>query len=95
MEPRISQVAQLYQNATPASPKLEQTSSDANFAQAVNNFASTMRANEAVATDAMLGKADPQALVEALTQTQVAVETAVNIRDKIVEAYQEILRMPV
>ena len=35
------------------------------------------------------------ALVQALAQTELAVETAVTVRDKVVEAYQEILRMPV
>ena len=39
--------------------------------------------------------ADPHALVTALAQTELAVETAVTIRDRVVEAYQEILRMPV
>jgi len=43
----------------------------------------------------MTGKADTQSLVQALAQTELAVETAVAVRDKVVEAYQEILRMPV
>jgi flagellar hook-basal body complex protein FliE len=43
----------------------------------------------------MTGRADPHALVEALAQTELAVETVVSVRDKVVEAYQEILRMPV
>ena len=44
---------------------------------------------------AMIGGADPHALVQALAATELAVETAVTVRDKVVEAYQEILRMPV
>jgi flagellar hook-basal body complex protein FliE len=36
-----------------------------------------------------------RALVEALAASSLAVETAVTVRDKVVEAYQEILRMPV
>jgi flagellar hook-basal body complex protein FliE len=44
---------------------------------------------------AIAGKADPHALVQALAQTELAVETAVTVRDRVVEAYQEILRMPV
>ncbi len=44
---------------------------------------------------AMAGDADPHALVQALAQTELAVETAVTVRNKVVEAYQEILRMPV
>jgi flagellar hook-basal body complex protein FliE len=43
----------------------------------------------------MVGGADPHALVEALAQSELAVETVVAVRDKVVEAYQEILRMPV
>jgi len=43
----------------------------------------------------MTGGADPHALVAALSEAQMAVETAVAVRDKVVEAYLEILRMPV
>lgn len=59
------------------------------------DFAATLRDGEATATDAMKGQADPHALVQALAQTELAVEAAVTVRDKVVEAYQEILRMPV
>jgi len=34
-------------------------------------------------------------VVQALAQTELAVETATTVRDKVVEAYNEILRMPV
>jgi len=34
-------------------------------------------------------------LVEALGRAKFAVDAAVTVRDKVVEAYQEILRMPV
>jgi len=59
------------------------------------DFTQTMQQAEAVATQAMTGNADPHALVEALANSQLAVETAVTVRDRVVEAYQEILRMPV
>ena len=39
--------------------------------------------------------ADPHALVQALTKPTWPSETAVTVRDKVVEAYQEKLRMPV
>ena len=45
--------------------------------------------------NALSGNADPHALVTALAQSELAVETAVTLRNKVVEAYQEILRMPV
>lgn len=59
------------------------------------DFAATLKEGEQAATAAMTGDADPHALVHALAQTELAVETAVTVRDKVVEAYQEILRMPV
>ncbi len=63
--------------------------------QAAKDFAETLAETEEIAEQAMLGSADPHALVEALANTQLAVETAVTVRDRVVEAYQEILRMPV
>ncbi|WP_435256943.1 flagellar hook-basal body complex protein FliE [Thioclava sp. FR2] len=61
----------------------------------LGSFAATLQNGEDVARSAMTGGADPHALVEALASTQMAVETVVTVRDKVVEAYQEILRMPV
>lgn len=65
------------------------------LAQYAKDFSATLEEAESTAQQAMVGEADPQALVEALAQTQLAVETAVAVRDRVVEAYQEILRMPV
>lgn len=62
---------------------------------AAQDFMSTMRASENTAMQAMTAGADPHALVQALAQTELAVQTVVTVRDKVVEAYQEILRMPV
>ena len=59
------------------------------------DFASVLRTGEETAKAAATGAADPHALVQALAATEMAVETAVTVRDKVVEAYQEILRMPV
>jgi len=50
---------------------------------------------ESTAMAGMAGRADPHAIVEALAAAELALETAVSVRDKAVEAYQEILRMPV
>lgn len=58
-------------------------------------FAATLNRNEATARAAMTGEANIHQLIEALTSTQNAVETVAAVRDRVVEAYQEILRMPV
>jgi flagellar hook-basal body complex protein FliE len=62
------------------------------FTAAVESFSTTLAEGEAQARAALTTGADPHALV---TQTELAVETAVTVRDRVVEAYQEILRMPV
>lgn len=63
--------------------------------QAARDFTETLAGSEAATAQALTGDADPHSLVEALAKTQLAVETAVTVRDRVVEAYQEILRMPV
>ena len=65
------------------------------FAKITEDFATTLQAAEDTSMQSMYGQADPHALVEALSQSQLAVETAVTVRNRVVEAYQEILRMPV
>ncbi|VDC20338.1 flagellar hook-basal body complex protein FliE [Pseudogemmobacter humi] len=66
-----------------------------NFGKLAENFADALRGHEETARAAMTGGADPHALVEALSSSQLAVETVATVRDRVVEAYQEILRMPV
>ena len=61
----------------------------------LNDFKATLQETENLAMDAMVSDADPHMLVQALAQSELAVETVVTVRDKVVEAYQEILRMPI
>ena len=65
------------------------------FAGLAQGLVETMRGAEQTAQQSMTGDADPHALVQALAQSELAVETVVAVRNKVVEAYQEILRMPV
>lgn len=73
----------------------EQTSDAGSLKSLAQDFTAVLQRGEDTAQAAMVGKADPHALVQALSATELAVETAVTLRDKVVEAYQEILRMPV
>lgn len=96
METQNSIAALSYANArSAAAPGPGRDTSEAGFAQAVGDFADTLAQGEAMARAAMTGKADPHALVQALATSELAVETVVTVRDKVVEAYQELLRMPV
>jgi flagellar hook-basal body complex protein FliE len=81
--------------ATAPSSEVTSESFEAKAAEKIGSFTESLKQNENVAQTAMTGGADSQALVQALAQTELAIEAAVAVRDKVVEAYQEILRMPV
>ncbi len=88
--------SQLYTNAQNiAKPDGPQSSGSSLFAEMANDFMATMKAGETTAIAGMTGKADAQTVVEALVASEMAIQTAVSVRDRVVEAYQEILRMPV
>ncbi len=92
MELTSTLAAKAYQATRPATAPDPAGSA---MGRVATDFVSTLQTGEAAATSAMAGQMDPHSLVQALAQTELAIETAVTIRDKVVEAYQEILRMPV
>ncbi|MCX7565787.1 flagellar hook-basal body complex protein FliE [Sulfitobacter sp. F26169L] len=96
MELKTLSAIQNYATAKPATTPGEGEGGAAAALKGIaGDFASTLAKSEQVAQSTMMGNADPHALVQALAQTELAVETAVTVRNKVVEAYQEILRMPV
>lgn len=95
MNINTSLVARAYEANRPATAPDPTSDAGQAFGRAAQGFIETLKNSEQTAMAAMSGGADPHALVQALAQTELAVETAVTVRDKVVEAYQEILRMPV
>ena len=53
------------------------------------------RAAEAKSLTHASGKADVLDVVAAVAETEMALETMVSLRDKVIAAYEEIMRMPV
>jgi len=94
MDVSASIAAQTYAQARTAAAPSPQPEGGG-FAQLATSFAQTLQAGEQTAMAAMTGDADPHALVQALASSQLAVDTVATVRDRVVEAYQEILRMPV
>ena len=89
---------QLYKDAqslTAPKPEAEATGFADALEAALAEMRETLQAGERAAAEAMAGRGDVQSVVEALTATEMALETAVVVRDRVVEAYQDILRMPV
>ncbi len=62
---------------------------------AADDLTSTVSAAETQSQKLIAGSADPHSVIEALAAAELAVETAVTVRDRVVEAYQEILRMQI
>jgi flagellar hook-basal body complex protein FliE len=75
---------------TPGVNDFAQLVSDAvNFAQKAGNKADAQAA--AVAT----GRADVIDVVTAVAESEAAIETLVAVRDRVIAAYEEIMRMPI
>ncbi len=55
----------------------------------------TIRASEVMSAKAITGDADITQVVEAVTAAEVTLQTIVAVRDRVISAYQEIMRMPI
>ncbi len=95
MEIKGLSVAQKYAAARPATEPEEHAGALNAAKNVALDFAAALAEGEETAKAAMIGNADPHSLVTALAQTELVVETAVTVRNQVVEADQEILRMPV
>ena len=91
-----AQAAQALSNPTGAAT--EANAADA-FSQLVENqmagLAEDGQAFEASGMDMIQGRADVVDVVTAVAETEVLLETVVTVRDRVIQAYQEILRMPI
>jgi flagellar hook-basal body complex protein FliE len=62
---------------------------------ATGNAIDTMRHSEAMSAKAIAGKADLNEVVAAVSNAEVTLQTVLAVRDKVIAAYQDILRMPI
>jgi len=65
------------------------------LARGIKEFSQVFENVETTSQAMSMGTGDPHSVVEALATAEVALEAAVTIRNRVVEAYQELLRMPV
>jgi flagellar hook-basal body complex protein FliE len=61
----------------------------------VQSVVDTGKASDKKALDLVNGKADVVDVVTSVSQTQIAVEGMVAVRDRVITAYEEIMRMPI
>ena len=62
---------------------------------AVNDTRETLSQGESVSRAAVAGKAELTQLVTAVTNAELTLQTVVGVRDRAIQAYQEIMRMPI
>ncbi|WP_061020725.1 flagellar hook-basal body complex protein FliE [Bradyrhizobium sp. CCH5-F6] len=87
------------QVVSPAATTATQASDDLGFEsvmkQVTTDAIGTLKAGEAASISAMQGKESTRRVVEALMSAEQALQTAVAVRDKVVQAYQEVVRMSI
>lgn len=81
--------------STPSAGAAKPAADENPVAKGVSEFKAAIQEAEKAAIETAVTGADPHAMVEALANAEMVLDTAVTIRDKVVEAYQELLRMPV
>lgn len=63
--------------------------------QSLAGMAEQGRATDAKAMQAVAGKSDVVDVVTAVAESELALDTLVSVRDKVIAAYEEIMRMPI
>ncbi len=97
----INSALQAYNNAAgniaPASS--QSSGKGGQFADMLNGFIDntmgSIKKSESLSRDAIMGKPDLPNLVTAINEAEMTLQTMVNVRDRVITAYQEIMRMPI
>ncbi|MET0315120.1 MAG: flagellar hook-basal body complex protein FliE [Hansschlegelia sp.] len=63
--------------------------------KSIAGMAEQGRATDAQAMAAVSGKGDVVDVVTAVAESELALDTLVSVRDKVIAAYEEIMRMPI
>jgi flagellar hook-basal body complex protein FliE len=63
--------------------------------EAINSVVEAGKKSDTQSQAMAAGKANLVDVVTAVTETEVAVQTLVSVRDKVIAAYEEIMRMPI
>jgi len=62
---------------------------------AIGSVVAAGKKSDGLAQGMAAGKANLVDVVTAVTETEVAIESLVSVRDKVIQAYEEIMRMPI
>lgn len=62
---------------------------------AINDVTTQAKSADQVSAAAVAGQADLVNVVTAISETELAMETMVGLRDRVIGAYEQIMRMPI
>jgi flagellar hook-basal body complex protein FliE len=88
-------LARLVPAASPGTAPAEVGGFGALLQGAIDKFVAQGREADAKSTQLAAGKADLVDVVTAVAESEVAVQTLVSVRDKVIAAYEEIMHMPI
>jgi len=96
------QAASLYQNTakiatggTISAGQEDQVSFGSLVKAGLETIVETQSKSENLSAKAVTGEANVVDVVQAVTEAEVVIQTAVAVRDRVIGAYQEIMRMPI
>src|SRR5579863_1390716 len=79
-----------------AAPPLKGSESFGKMLQdAASSTMNTLNKGEQASLQAVTGNADLASVTQAVTDAQVALQTVVAVRDRVISAYQDIIKMPI
>ncbi|HLI23141.1 MAG TPA: flagellar hook-basal body complex protein FliE [Stellaceae bacterium] len=88
-----------YTNAARIASNTPPTAGTESFGKLLQNAATstldTLKQGEAASLQAVAGNADLASVTQAVTDAQVALQTVVAVRDRVISAYQDIIKMPI
>ncbi len=103
MSANISDVSKLYAQTAAQPGKTAQDrgtgAADGTFSgmlkDTLENAVDAGRESEKISVQALNGEADLQDVVQSVNNAEMALNTVVKIRDKVIESYQRIMKMPI
>ena len=94
-----AKLARLANPANPVPSADNETSAGPSFGalvkEAIGSVVEAGRKSDAQAQALAAGKANLVDVVTAVSESEVAIETLVSVRDKVIQAYEDIMKMPI
>ena len=90
-----SQIASAYSSLATPAPAAGGSDFGSMVTEAAQSALQTVRNSEQVATAGVNGTADVQQVVQALSDAELTMQTVVAVRDKVLGAYNDIMKMTI